>query len=139
MKALMRGIPRRQSCPEWGANRSPSAHSVAAEELFQFRGLGGIGWTRNDRLQQITKVLSGPDRKELERVGHHVGVGSTGQVILDGDATGIAASRRHSRHPSAIREAPVTRIVLPLNSAARLSRAAAGEALKLPSTTTPFA
>ena len=33
----------------------------------------------------------------------------------------------------------VTGIVLPLNSVARLSRAASAEALKLPSTTTPFA
>src|SRR5882757_261431 len=79
---------------------------MAGEELVQFRGLWGIGWTRDDGLQQITKVLSGPYREELERVGHHVGVGSAGQVVLDGDATGHRGRAvGHSRHPTAIREA----------------------------------
>src|SRR6202043_2916389 len=79
---------------------------VAGEELFQFRGLWSIGWARDDGLQQITKVLSGPYREELERVGHHVGVGSAGQVVLDGDATGHRGRAvGHSRHPAAIREA----------------------------------
>src|ERR1700746_1167233 len=39
---------------------------VAGEELLQLRGLWSIGWARDDGLQQITKVLSGPNREELE-------------------------------------------------------------------------
>src|SRR6202043_1156026 len=45
---------------------------VAGEELFQFRGFWGIGRARHDGLQQTTKVLAGPYRKKLERVGPHV-------------------------------------------------------------------
>src|SRR5258708_232305 len=61
---------------------------MAGEELFQFCRLRGTGRTRDDGLKQITKVLSGSYGEELERVGHHVGVASARQVILDGDATG---------------------------------------------------
>jgi hypothetical protein len=39
---------------------------VAGEELLEFRGLRGVGRTRDDGLQQITKVLAGPDGEELE-------------------------------------------------------------------------
>src|SRR5580704_13460972 len=46
---------------------------MAAEELFHLVRMWRIGRTCDDGLQQITKVLAGPYREELERISHHVG------------------------------------------------------------------
>src|ERR1700730_16117614 len=71
-----------------------------------FVGFGASGGLATMACSRSRKSSPGPCRKELERVGHHVGVGSAGKVVLDGDATrhrGRAV--RHIRHPTAIREA----------------------------------
>src|SRR5258708_37369583 len=58
---------------------------MTAEELFHLIRVWGIRWALSDRLQQITAVLPGSDREELERVGHHVGVTSTRPTPFNAD------------------------------------------------------
>src|SRR5882757_4993393 len=92
----------------WDRERTDRLRRIrmTAEELFHLIRVWGVAWALSDRLQQITEVLPGSDREEPERVGHHVGVTSTGQVVFDGDAT--RHRRRavgHGRHTTAVREA----------------------------------
>src|SRR6266567_5959916 len=114
---------------------------MAGRELFEFRRLGGIRRARGQCQQQVAKIFTGGHREELERIDHHVGARPSGRRNLIAMPCGLAALDPSGRFgtPVESENRTVTGIVLPLNSTARLSPAASGDALKLPSTTMPLA
>src|SRR6516225_2624418 len=114
---------------------------MARRELFEFCRLGGVRRTRGQCQQQIAKVFASGTGKNLsELITMSVSLPS-GRRNLMAMPCGLA-----SADPSGIFGMPVESenrtvagIELPLNNTPRLSPAASGEALKLPSTTMPLA
>jgi len=114
---------------------------MASRELLEFRRLGGFRRACGQRQKQVAELLATRYGEELEGIDHHVGIAAVRQVVLDRHTMRVCQVRsvRQVGYPVESEKRTVTAIVLPSNRLALLSVAAAGDALKLPSTTTPFA